>query len=284
MKEAGADRAQRIAFWRDSMEQGRRFMMRMMEYPVVESAEPLASIQEAARRAGVAMQFSTTPIVDNLPRIFEVREALIEPLMAAARDMNERGWVLKIEDGFRTAEMQRKLALKPSIFDLILKRVVWEVGGREPEVDLVQRRVATLVANWPKVAGHMSGCAVDISVIDQVTGEEVDRGGPYLEMSELTPMASPFASAAALRHRVLITAIMEGNGFAAYPAEFWHYSQGDVFAEFLRCTGEPGRYGAVSRDDRSGAIEPVSDLMAPLNAPEDVRQQIAAAMTRMGAR
>ncbi|KPK79301.1 MAG: hypothetical protein AMJ81_13480, partial [Phycisphaerae bacterium SM23_33] len=60
--------------------------------------------------------------------------------------MNGRGWVLKVEDGFRTRRMQKLLARKQAVFDAILKRVIWEHGGRLPSVDLVARRLAVLVA------------------------------------------------------------------------------------------------------------------------------------------
>jgi zinc D-Ala-D-Ala dipeptidase len=275
------DEAIRIAYWRSAMDQGRRFMDRLLEYPVRDCGEPLAPIRDAAASAGVELEFSTTPILGDIPRIYEVRSGLIEPLMAVGREMNDRGWVLKIEDGFRTRDVQRTVAHQPKIFDVILERVMWEVGGGEPDVDLVLRRFSTLCANAPKVAGHMSGCAIDISVLERDTRAEVDRGGPYLEMSELTPMASPFTPPEALQNRALITAIMEKHGFVAYPYEFWHYSQGDVFAEFLRCTGQPGRYAAVNRDARTNTIEPIPDLMAPLNAPEDIRAEIVRAHARL---
>ena len=262
------------------MEQGRRFMDRMMEYPVRESRERLASIEHAARSAGVEMEFSTSPIVDDTPRIFDIREGLIEPLMAAAREMNDRGWVLKIEDSFRTAEMQQKLARKASIFDMILRKVIWETGSEHPETALVMRRASTLVAQNPKVAGHMSGCAIDISVLDRETRAEVDRGRPYLEMSELTPMASPFVTPQALANRALITVLMEKHGFMAYPYEFWHYSQGDVFAEHLACTGSPARYAAVTRNASDRSVEPVTDLAAPLHTSEDIRREIDTAEAR----
>jgi D-alanyl-D-alanine dipeptidase len=277
----GSDEGLRIAYWRYSMERGRRFMDLMMDYPVRESGERLASIEDAARHGGVEMAFSATPIVENIPRVFEVREGLIEPLIAAAREMNERGWVLKIEDGFRTVEAQRKLAHKPSVFDVILRKTAWETGSDEPDLELVMRRVSTLIANSPKVAGHMSGCAVDISVLNARTGAELDRGGPYLEMSEITPMASPFVSPEAAQLRALITAIMERHGFAAYPFEFWHYSQGDVFAQHLRCTGEPGWYAAVHRDPSARTVEPLDDLAVLLNEAADLREEISKARARM---
>jgi hypothetical protein len=177
--------------------------------------------------------------------------------------------------------MQQQLARKANIFDAMLGKVAWEMGG-EPDPSLVFRRISDLVAVVPKVAGHMSGCAVDISVLDRESRLPLDRGGPYLEMSEVTPMLCPFISPEALHHRVEITVLMENRGFLAYPWEFWHYSMGDIFAEQLRHTGRPARYAAVRRDPESRAIAPLEDLTAPLHSDEDIRKDIEAAVARAG--
>ena len=41
MPNTPTDEALRVSFWRDSMEQARRFMDRMMDYPVRKSQQPL---------------------------------------------------------------------------------------------------------------------------------------------------------------------------------------------------------------------------------------------------
>ena len=262
------------------MEEARCFMDRLMEYPVHDTHEPLVSIPVAAEAAGVEMVFSETPIVGDLPRIFEVREGIVKPLLDAAREMLGLGWILKIEDGFRTREMQRKLAWRESSFDQIIGKSRWELGGDDPHPDLVYRRLSVLVATSPKVAGHMSGAAVDISVLDGITGKELTRGKPYLEMSEFTPMFCPLVSAEALHNRSRITAVMEKHGFATYPYEFWHYSMGDVYAEYSRHTGKPGRYAAIRRNPVSGSIEPEDDLTGPLHNEADIRKEIEKAKRR----
>jgi D-alanyl-D-alanine dipeptidase len=273
--------SQRRAFWKRSMDDAHQFMAAVKAYPVGECREPLASIPDAVAGAGVDVEFSDTPFLDGIPRIFEVREGLIDPLLDVAREMNQRGWVLKFEDGFRTARMQQQLARKASVFDAILSKVAWETGTTKPDPNLVFRRISVLIAVVPKVAGHMSGCAVDISVLDRDSRVPLDRGGAYLEMSEVTPMLCPFISPEALHRRVAITALMEHRGFVAYPWEFWHYSMGDIFAEQLRHTGKPARYAAVRRDPASGAIEPLGDLMAPLHSDDEIRKDIVAAVARV---
>lgn len=187
---------------------------------------------------------------------------------------------MRIEDGYRTREMQRGNALREDVFDVVLRKVVWECGGEVPPVDLLSRRLAALIANCPKVGTHMSGSAIDISVLDRDTGVELDRGGPYLELSELTPMDSPFVSPTARKNRAAITALMARHGFVAYPWEFWHYSQGDAYSEHLRHTGMPARYGAVDVHFPKGTVTPIPRPNRLLNTRATLHKRMVAALER----
>ena len=44
----------------------------------------------------------------GLPRRFYLRDGLIAQCVAAAAEMNRRGWVLKVEDAYRTPQMQQE--------------------------------------------------------------------------------------------------------------------------------------------------------------------------------
>ncbi|QDU96170.1 M15 family metallopeptidase [Lignipirellula cremea] len=274
------DDAARRAYWAEQMQLGYDFVQELIAFPVEECGEPFASIRDAAQSAGVEMEFSDTKIVDDLDRIYFMRQSLIEPLMAVARDMNSRGWILKIEEGFRTQEMQRRLVRKPSVFDAILKKCIWECGGEMPPTELVFRRAIVLVANLPKIGTHMSGSAVDISVLDRNDGSEIDRGKPYLEMSELTPMRSPYISPAALHNRLEILAMMEAHGFMHFPYEFWHYNQGDAGGHILTGQTQPAPYGPVHWDPQTNQVTPYEDPHELLNPLERIEQEMAAATAR----
>jgi D-alanyl-D-alanine dipeptidase len=214
----------------------------------------------------VEVAFSEQPHSHGLPRQYFLRAGLVPRFLAAAAEMNGRGWVLKVEDGYRTTAMQQGLGVNEGIFSAVLGKVQWECGGEKPPVDLLVRRLGSLVANAPKVGTHMSGSAMDISVLRRDTGAEVDRGGPYPEMSVRTPMASPFVAEHAGQNRREITALLEGHGFVAYPWEFWHYNDGDAYAELLRHTRRPARYGPVHMDPVDGSVTPIDDPCAPLNS------------------
>jgi D-alanyl-D-alanine dipeptidase len=273
---------ERRGYWREQMEAAFSFMSRAREAPVAECGEPLEPLPDAARAAGVEVEFSATPLADGHPRIFALRRGLIRKFVDAARAMSERGWILKVEDGYRSRAMQKALALKPAVFDRVLKKIIWELEGQTPSPEFLFRRLTVLVATAPKIGTHMSGSAIDLSVLDRKSRAEIDRGGPYLEMSELTPMASPFISDAAKRNRAEITRLMEAQGFVAYPFEFWHYSAGDVYVELLANSNKPAKYGPIDWDPEARSVKPIENPVAPLSTEAEIRAHIEAAFKRIG--
>ena len=267
------------AYWAEQMEAGHELVERLLPFEVEECGEGLADIRAAAEADGVEMLFSGSKIVDDLNRLFFIREGLVDDLIAVGRDMNERGWVLKIEDGYRTRDMQTRLGRKPEVFDAIVQKCEWEHGGTPPP-ELVFRRALVLVANIPKAGTHMSASAIDISVFDRDGGEEVWRGGPYIEMSERTPMCSPFVSEEHLKNRLDITAIMEARGFVHFPYEYWHFNKADAMGHVLAGLAAPARYGPIDWNPQTNEVAPYTDALGLLNPLEKMEQEIALAMRR----
>lgn len=274
------DDAQRRAYWTEQLEAGYEMVEKLIAFPVEECGEPFASIESAAQTAGVEMLFSDTKIAGDFDRVYYLRESLVQTIIDVAKAMNQRGWVLKIEDGFRSLEMQSALVRKPEVFDSILDCCLWETGGELPSVEFVFRRAIVMVANIPKIGTHMSGSAVDISVFDQQSGAEVWRGGPYLEINEKTPMRSPYISSEELQNRLEITAIMESFGFMHFPFEFWHYNQGDAGGHILTGNSQPARYGPVNWNSATNEVTEVRDSLSPLNPIPAIEREINAALNR----
>ncbi|QDV69115.1 D-alanyl-D-alanine dipeptidase [Rosistilla carotiformis] len=267
-------------YWAQQMQLGYDLIQQVIPFEVHECGEGFASLPDAAERAGIEMQFSESKIAGELERVFFIREGLVNKLMDIGRAMNDRGWILKIEDGYRSQDMQSQLVRKPELFDAILKKCIWENGGQLPPTELVFRRATVLIANIPKIGTHMSGSAVDISVFRRDDGSEVWRGNPYLEMSERTPMRSPFIEADDLQNRLEITAIMEAHGFMHFPFEFWHYNQGDAMGNILSGHPAPARYGPVHWDPQTNRVTPYDEPLRPLNPLDAIEQEIAAATQR----
>ncbi len=275
-----SDEAARRRYWTEQMDEAYDFMQVIMNYPVEECGEAVQSMQAAVADKNVNVAFSNTKIASH-ERVYFLREGLIDPFLAIALAMNERGWQLKVEDGFRSRAMQRDISLQPVVIDAVLKKTMWELNGAVPDPDFLLKRLSALTATAPKVGTHMSASAIDISIISFNDGTEIDRGGPYLEMSELTPMQSPFIAEQALHNRQEIRALMESYGFMAYPYEFWHFNAGDAYDEYLHQSDKPGRYGAVDIDTASGQIVPIENPQESLHDLENIQQQIDAALLRL---
>lgn len=277
-----SDDSTRRAYWAEQMQLGYELIQRTLPFEVRECGEGFASIPNAAEVAGVEMLFSDSKIAGDIDRVFFMRETLVKKVIDIGRDMNARGWILKIEDGYRSMEMQRQLVRKPELFDAILRKCTWENGGHLPPVEMVFRRAMVLIANLPKVGTHMSGSAIDVSVFRRDDGKEVWRGNSYLEMSERTPMRSPFIEAADLQNRLEITSMMESHGFIHFPYEFWHFNQGDAIGHVLRNHPAPARYGPVHWEMQTNRVTPYDDPLSPLNPLSRIEEEINDAMHRAG--
>ena len=282
MPAKGVDDNSRRTYWSNQMDKAYDFMMQIVDYPVEECGEPLVPLASAASAAGIDVAFCNTKASDGSERLFYLREGLIKDFLAVARDMNNRGWILKVEDSFRTPQVQEMLARTPQVFDATLRTILWECNGKTPDVDFVFRRISAMIAFCPKVGTHTSASAIDVSVLSRETAKEINRGGHYPEFSEVTPMESPFTTKQARQNRAEITAIMRRHGFVAYPYEFWHYSKGDAYDEMLNRTGQAARYGPINWDSKLGRVSPIEHPAKRLNSDEKVKREIDRALLRIG--
>jgi len=272
------DQEKRRAYWAQMMDDARAFVLAIQEIPIVECGEAFADLRQVAKDAGVEVTFSESLNGGKYPRIFTLRTGLVDSYLGAAREMNKRGWVMKVEDGYRSVEMQRGLARTPALFRAVLERTRWELGGKTPSPTFLAKRLSALIAPNARVGTHMSGSAIDISVFDRATGKEVDRGALYLEMSELTPMESPFVSEQARKNRLSIRDIMVAHGFVAYAWEFWHYNSGDTHEVHTNRLSIPARYGPVDWDPQSNRVTAIPDPLAPLNSDMEIQRLIENAL------
>lgn len=275
------DEEARRSFWIEQMEAAHTFMKDIIEYPVEECGEELISLQESVKAAGIAVEFSPLAIPGRHDFLFYLRAGLIKDFLAAAKEMNERGWVLKVEDAFRTRKMQTAGIQSVKVLDIVLQKTIWEAHGKLPTPDLVFQRVTGVCATCPKIGTHMSGSAIDISVLWAKDHSEVDRGGPYCEMSELSAMSSPFVSKEAARNRIEISELMRRHGFIAYPYEFWHYSKDDAYAEYMTKSGKPAKYGPIDFDKDRATIAAIQNPAEPLISMDEIKRLIDSALSRL---
>ncbi len=279
-----ADENARREYWTQLLDQAADFMDAIRNTPVSECNQPVVYMPDAAKNAGIEITFSTIPYPIDAERMFYIREGIIGDLLSVAEAMNRRGWVLHIEDAYRSVQVQRELGCQDYTFDVILHRVMWELRGELPTPEFMARRAAGLIADSPKVGTHMSASAVDISVFRKADGSEVSRGFPYLEMTASTPMQSPFVDADARRNRDEITDMFAQFGFVTYPYEFWHYNKHDAYHAHLTDGEIPARYGAVDADLATGLVTPIANPTDLLVSLDETTQMIGTALAKLRTR
>lgn len=83
------------------------------------------------------------------------------------------------------------------------------------------------VANPEKGSKHNRGCAVDLSIFDLKTGELIDMPSGF---DEFTERASPDYTGGTEKQRAnrdMLRKMMEDEGFAVNPNEWWHFDYKD---------------------------------------------------------
>jgi D-alanyl-D-alanine dipeptidase len=159
-----------------------------------------STIEVDARYAG-STNFTGAPLPG-----YEAPKALLRPEAAAAlgrvqRRLRSGGLGLRVFDGYRPVRATQAM-------------VAWtERVGRPGLVDsgYIARR-----------SRHNMGVAVDLTLVDLVTGTEVPMGTGF---DAFTPAAhTANATGRIARYRGILVRVMESEGFTNYDQEWWHFS------------------------------------------------------------
>ena len=118
-------------------------------------------------------------------------------------------------------------ALKPKGYGLVVfdgyrpwavTKVFW---------DSTPEALREFVADPSKGSRHNRGCAVDLTMFDLKTGQQVRMPSEYDEMTERSHINYQCATPEARHLRDMLRAAMEAEGFAVYEPEWWHYDYKD---------------------------------------------------------
>jgi D-alanyl-D-alanine dipeptidase len=126
-----------------------------------------------------------------------------EALARVSRALRAQGYGLSVFDGYRPWQVTK---------------VFWDATPADKK---------EFVADPSKGSRHNRGCAVDLTLYDLRSGQEVKMPSEYDEMTERSHINYSCASAEARRLRDLLLAAMEAEGFNVYEPEWWHYDYKD---------------------------------------------------------
>jgi zinc D-Ala-D-Ala dipeptidase len=127
-----------------------------------------------------------------------LRKPAADALVKIQSQLKEMGLALKIFDAYRPYAVTEKM---------------WEAVKDD-----------RYAADPKKGSGHNRGVAVDLTLINLKTGEELDMGTGFDNFSDTAHHAFNNLAVVILQNRLLLKNIMEQNGFKALDTEWWHYS------------------------------------------------------------
>ena len=143
------------------------------------------------------MEREAEQVCEQHPNRFDCPDCLID------HSAHLREYGLIIHDGYRP---------------WYVTKIFWEATP-------VDKRI--FVANPATGSNHNRGCAVDLSLYDLKTGEEVTMPSGYDEMSQRAYADFPGGTADERARRALLRRVMEKQGFTVNPEEWWHFDYKD---------------------------------------------------------
>ncbi|MDQ3821262.1 MAG: M15 family metallopeptidase [Acidobacteriota bacterium] len=126
-----------------------------------------------------------------------------EALVRVSASLKRQGYGLVVFDGYRP---------------WAVTKIFWDATPADKK---------EFVADPSKGSRHNRGCAVDLSMYDLKTGQEVRMPSEFDEMTERSHINYQCATPEAKRLREILRAAMEAEGFQVYEPEWWHYDYKD---------------------------------------------------------
>ncbi len=189
--------------------------------PVKECGERLVDVRRVIEGKQLKAVFNLDFTATKQKRLFLLREGLVEPLLSAIKDLEKHGLYPRFEYLYRRLEDQQ------ASFERSVR--TWKEKLPNADKETILKIAGVFVAATPATAGHLSGAAIDLTLVDRNL-KPVDMGVPYIHPGPESTTKYPSISEEAKKNRNTLLRAMEKNGFANYPYEYWHFSLGDKIA------------------------------------------------------
>jgi zinc D-Ala-D-Ala dipeptidase len=153
------------------------------------------------------IRYATSNNFVGRPLYTEARAFLQRPaaeaLQRAHQKLRKQGYGLLIFDGYRP---------------WAITKLFW---------DVTPPNLHNFVADPKKGSKHNRGCAIDLSLFDWQTGNEIEMPGAYDEMTERSYPTYKGGTPEQRKKRDILRAAMEAEGFTVNEYEWWHFDYKD---------------------------------------------------------
>ena len=137
-------------------------------------------------------------------------------LKSVAGEMLVQGYRLKVFDAYRPACAVKQFVLW-GIEDQDVRMKPYFYPALEKQALFAEGYIA-------KQSSHSRGSAVDLTLLDMKTGNELDMGSPFDLFSEASHPDYRGITEEQYENRMLLRRVMLRNGFAPIDCEWWHFA------------------------------------------------------------
>ena len=191
----------------------------LITVPVQDNGEPLLEVSSLL--PDILCEYQKQDMIPYVGNRFFLRRGVIERLRLASIALKERqhGWRFKLVYTYRHPEIQAKY------FEARQNEI------RSKNSDLTEDEIrdrAHLLSASPDVAGHPTGGAIDITIVDG-TGAELNMGTNIADFSQGEKIQTFFTNLTTDQkdNRLFLRELLVEQGFAPFDGEWWHFSYGD---------------------------------------------------------
>ena len=167
----------------------------------------------------IAANYNKKDMYGYTGAVILVRDTLAQKLAIINQELDLQGYRLKIVYGYRHPEVQIRYFMKRKA----------ELKQQYPE--LSEAALDRLTHNFvaiPELAGHSTGGAIDLTLIDK-DSSELDMGTAIADYSDPDKIKTfyPSLTQEQKKNRQILHDAMVAKGFAPFYGEWWHFSFGD---------------------------------------------------------
>ena len=156
---------------------------------------------------------------DYLAPVAILTEEAALALKIANDDLRSQGYALKVFDGYRPqGAVDHFVRWAADENDVLTQAYFYPDLTKDrlfPEGYIAER------------SGHSRGSTVDLTLIEMLTGKEVDMGSPFDFFGPISHHNTDLITAEQMANRLILKSAMERAGFKPYDEEWWHYTLRD---------------------------------------------------------
>lgn len=206
----------------------------VVQFSMGSSDEPLVDVRKYDER--ILGEYLKEDMLEITGEVIYVRDALARKLAKVNATLELEGKRLKVVYGYRHPEVQERYFIKRKA----------DLKAQNPEMsdEDLDRLTHNFVA-VPDVAGHPTGGAVDLTVVDK-NGQPLDMGCEIADYSDpvIIHTFDNRLTESQMKNRMLLHDLMINVGFAPFYGEWWHFSYGD--REWAAFYNKKALYGAIN--------------------------------------